>query len=150
MPTTDIGKFRLELGDTPAAYGLTPAQQTEFEQVALFNDEEVGYFLTEGGSVRSAVALAVDALTLRFARQYDTTIDGQSFQRSQIAAMLEKRSGVLSSQRAGIVTQYVTRIDANSDDISAEDTRAHGTAGNRTGTWDPCGYDLDPDHDIPS
>jgi hypothetical protein len=137
MPiTTDLDKFRLSLGDD--------------EATQLFNDDEAEYFLEAAGSIAGAVALAVDALTLRYARQYDTTIDGQSFQRSQIAAMLEKRSGVLSSQRAGIVTQYVTRIDANSDDISAEDTRAHGTAGNRTGTWDPCGYDLDPDHDIPA
>lgn len=134
---TDLAKFRLELGDTTSPPVLT--------------DEEAAYFLTAGGSVSAGIGLAVDALTLRYARQYDTTIDGQEFKRSQVAAMLEKRSQTLGSERAGAVTQYVTKQDAYSDDIPASDTRAPRSGGsNRASGWDPCGYDLDPDHDIPT
>jgi hypothetical protein len=139
MPiTTDLDKFRLQLGDD--------------EATQLYNDDEAAYFLEAAGTVDGAVAMAVDSLVLRYAREFDTTIDGQSFQRSQIAAMLEKRSLVLTSASASLSTAYVTRADAYSDTISAEVTRAHGGRGgtNRDSEFDPCGYDLDPDHDIPA
>lgn len=92
--TTDIDRFRLELGDTPAAYGiltdangdLTDEQQAEFEESALFNDEEIAYFLDgHPSSVLLAVAAACDALAARFARDVDIAEDGQSFKDSQIA-----------------------------------------------------------------
>ena len=84
--TTDLDRFRLELGDTPAAYGLTNAQTAEFEAVALLNDDEVGYFLAlHPASVLLAVAAACDALAARFARDVDITEDGQSFKDSQKA-----------------------------------------------------------------
>lgn len=93
--TTDIDKFRLELGDTPAAYGIVPtspattlsaAQQAEFEAAALFNDGEASYFLgLHPSSILLAVAAACDALAARFARDVDITEDGQSFKDSQKA-----------------------------------------------------------------
>jgi len=84
MPvTTSLDKFRLELGDTPAAYGLLPAQVTEFQAAALLNDDEVAYFLAaHPSSVLLAVAAACDALAARFAQDVDITEDGQSFKDS--------------------------------------------------------------------
>jgi len=84
--TTDLDRFRLELGDTPAAYGLTNTQTAEFNAAALFNDDECGYFLAlHPSSVLLAVAAACDALAARFARDVDITEDGQSFKDSQKA-----------------------------------------------------------------
>jgi hypothetical protein len=133
---TDIGQFRLEIGDTT--------------EPALFTDAEASYFLTAGGSVRLAVTRAVEALAVRFARAYDTTIDGQSFRRSQIAAALEKRAGVLAGSHGPVEVAYVTRIDGYSDDIPASDTRATHSTGRQRSSWDLCGYDLEPDRDIPA
>lgn len=74
---TDIGKFRLELGDTPASYGLTPAQPSEFEACALFNDDEVQYFLSKHPTnLLLSVADACDALAARFARAFDFEANG--------------------------------------------------------------------------
>jgi hypothetical protein len=137
MPiTSDLDKFRLALGDDAATQ--------------LFNDDEAEYFLESAGTVPAAVAAAVDALALRYARQYDTTIDGQTFRRSQVAAALERRAGVLAGSHAPITVSYVTRIDGYSDDIPASDTRATHSTGRRRSSWDLCGYDLDPDRDIPA
>jgi hypothetical protein len=136
--TTDLEIFRLELGDDdPAA--------------RLFTDDEANYLLASSPTIAAAIVRAIDVLVLRYARQYDVTVDGQSFSRSQVASMLEKRAELLTSTSAQVVeTAYVTRIDANSDDIGADDTRARRSSGNRSGSWEPCGYDLDdPDRDIP-
>ncbi len=87
MPiTTDTDRFRLELGDTPAAYGLAtprPTPDPEFQAAALLNDDEIAHFLASNpGSVLLAVAAACDALAARFAQDVDVTEDGQSFKDS--------------------------------------------------------------------
>lgn len=92
MPiTTDLDRFRLELGDTPAAYGLAaprPNPDAEFQAVALFNDDESNYFIARRpGNVLLAVADACDALATRFARAVDFSEDGQSFKPSSRSAM---------------------------------------------------------------
>jgi hypothetical protein len=57
--TTDLGKFRLELGDTD-------------ENAPLLNDDEANYFLAKHPTnLLLAVADACDALAARFARQVD-------------------------------------------------------------------------------
>ncbi len=102
MPiTTDIDRFRLELGDTPAAYGLTPDQVAEFEAAALFNDDEIAYFLaTNPTSVLSAVAAACDSLAARFAQEVDEAEDGQSFKLSQKATMYRKLADAFRARAA--------------------------------------------------
>lgn len=90
MPVaTNIDKFRLELGDTPAAHGLPlprPIPDPEFEAAALLNDDEISYFFAaHPSSVLLAVAAACDALAARFARTFDVDEDNQSFKRSQRA-----------------------------------------------------------------
>jgi hypothetical protein len=92
--------FRLELGDTPAAYDIRPVppattltagQDAEFQAVALFNDDEANYFIAQHPtSVLLAVAAACDALAARFAQDVDTTEDGQSFKDSQKADRYQK------------------------------------------------------------
>lgn len=126
---TDLDRFRLQLGDTNAAD-------------PLFNDDEAQHFIASTSSTAAAVAMAVDALTLRFAREYDVTVDGQSFNRSQIAQVLSKH-GERLQDTAGreVETMFVTRIDAYSDDVRADDTHPPIATD---------GYDLDEDHDIPS
>lgn len=83
--TTSIDKFRLELGDTPAAYGLTNTQLTEFNAAALLNDAEITYFLGKHPTnLLLAVADACDALAARFAKAIDFTAnDAKSFSASQ-------------------------------------------------------------------
>jgi hypothetical protein len=75
MPiTTDLDRFRLELGDTDA-------------DAALFNDDEASYFLDKHPTnVLLAVADACDALAARFAREFDfDSTKEKSFKRSQKA-----------------------------------------------------------------
>ena len=95
MPiTTALDKFRLELGDTPAAYGLAtprPDPDPEFQAAALLNDGEALYFIAaHPSSVLLAVAAACDSLAVRFAQEVDEAEDGQSFKNSQRSAMYEK------------------------------------------------------------
>ncbi len=101
--TTDLDRFRLELGDTPAAYGLLaprPDPDPEFQAVALFNDEEAAHFIdSHPSSLMLALAAACDSLAARFAQDVDTAEDGQSFKDSQkadrymkLAATFRKRA----------------------------------------------------------
>jgi hypothetical protein len=109
--TTDIDKFRLELGDIPAAYDIKPVppdttltqqQQEQFQAAALFNDDEATYFLTaHPTSVLLAVAAACDALAARFAQDVDTAEDGQSFKDSQKAERYQAMA-VRFRQRAAV------------------------------------------------
>ena len=73
MPiTTDLDKFRLELGDID-------------ENDPLLNDDEAGYFIEKHPTnLLLAVADAADALAARFAREFDfDTTSEKSFKRSQ-------------------------------------------------------------------
>lgn len=76
MPvTTDLEKFRLELGDLDADH-------------YLFTDDQANYYLgLYPSSVLLAVAAACDALAARFAADVDEAEDGQSFKNSQAAQM---------------------------------------------------------------
>lgn len=102
MPiTTALDKFRLELGDTPAAYGLLPAQEAEFQAAALLNDDECSYFLAaHPSSILLAVAAACDALAARFAQDVDTAEDGQSFKDSQKADRYMKMAATFRKRAA--------------------------------------------------
>ncbi len=72
--TTDLDKFRLELGDTNA-------------EDPLLQDDEAGYFIAKyPTSILLAVADAAEALAARFARDIDFAEDGQNFRASQMHA----------------------------------------------------------------
>ncbi len=89
MPiVTETDKFRLLLGDTPAAHGLPlprpvpPLPDPEFTAVAILNDQEIGYFLGLYTDVRLAVAAAADSLALRFSNAIKTfKVNDKSFER---------------------------------------------------------------------
>lgn len=109
MPvTTELDKFRLLLGDTPAAYGLEPDDLT-FQGVALLNDAEAQFFIDgQPGSILLAVADACDALAARFAQDVDTTEDGQSFKDSQKA---ERYAAMAARFRTRAVTETAASLD---------------------------------------
>ncbi len=102
--TSAASKFRLEIGDIPAAYGLSlprPDPDPEFAAVALFTEAEVAYFLAaHPSSVLLAVAAACDALAARFAQDVDTAEDGQSFKASQTSAMYVKLAATFRKRAA--------------------------------------------------
>lgn len=82
MPiTTNLDKFRLELGDVD-------------ETDPLLNDDEANYFLAKYDPVNilSSVADACEALAARFARQMDFSEDGQSFRASQQYAQFKAQA----------------------------------------------------------
>lgn len=105
MPvTTSLDKFRLELGDTPAAHGLAPPRPVpdpEFQALALLNDDEAQHFIgSHPSSVLLAVAAACDALAARFAQDVDTAEDGQSFKDSQKAERYMKMAATFRKRAA--------------------------------------------------
>lgn len=136
---TPLDEFRLLSGDREAT-------------APLFNDIEAQWFLDhQNGNVRLAVADSLEALAREYARKFDTTIDGQTFRLSQVAqAYLEQARQLRATAGQSLATSYVTRVDGYSDDIPASDTRSVHSRGRRRTSWDLCGYDLDPDRDIPA
>ncbi len=104
MPiTTDLDKFRLELGDHPTI------DLPEGEYVYLFDDDEAEYFIAQHpSSVLLAVAAACDALAARFAQDVDVTEDGQSFKDSaksvRYSAMAARFRARAQQDAAAVVT----------------------------------------------
>lgn len=114
MPvTTDLEKFRLELGDNDALN-------------RLFTDDEANYLLSaRGANILLAVADGCEILARRYAREFDFTANGEkSFKRSQkseaylkMAQELRLRAGA----GAGISTLTLTKVDGTSSDLSTRD-----------------------------
>ena len=102
--TTDLDKFRLELGDTPAAYGLMwprPEPDPEFQAAALFNDAEAQHFIdSHPSSLMLALAAACVSLATRFAKEVDVTEDGQAFKMSQPSPQYMKLAAVFRTRAA--------------------------------------------------
>ncbi len=98
----------------------------------LFDDAEVSALIAQYVDVRLAVAGGADILAVRFSggvRKFST--DGQTFERGSRSAGYEAlakrmREEVAAETDGAVTTQYVTKIDGYSDDISAEDTEAAG------------------------
>lgn len=129
MPvTTDLDKFRLEIGDTDST-------------APLFNDDEAEYFLDRrAGNVLQAAADACEALARKFARQFDFSEDGQSFKRSQMAAAYRQMAKDLRSRASGgVSTASFTRVDGYSEDIDARQGagQARPSGRVRQGYFDP-------------
>jgi hypothetical protein len=123
---TDLETFRLLLDDATGA---------------LFDDAAVASWLALYASdVRLAVAGAADVLALRFApgiRKFTT--DGQTFERGSRSAgyeaLAKRMREAVDSEDLGVTTAYITRIDGNSNDISAEDTGAELLDGTGRTAW---------------
>jgi hypothetical protein len=154
MPiTTDLDKFRLELGDHPTVD--TP----EADYVYLLNNDEAQYFIAKHPTnLLLAVADAADALAARFARQFDfATTSEKRFDLSQktehylaIGKRLRDRA-MLEGDSSGTATltavdgqivrvlratacRVTTTFEANdiptnaSGDVTVAVTRENGTA----------------------
>jgi hypothetical protein len=74
----DVGKLRLELGDTDYASGIKP-------NGAPFEDEELQFLIDQEGTVLAAAARACELLSVWYARAVDTTVGELSQSLSQIA-----------------------------------------------------------------
>ncbi len=96
MPiTTDLDRFRLELGDHPTV------DVPEGEYVYLFDDDEAQHFIdSHPSSLMLALAAACDSLAARFAKEFDVTEDGQSFKASQPAAQYLKLAATFRKRAA--------------------------------------------------
>ena len=126
--TSDRARVRLELGDTDSTR-------------ALFSDEELDDILAqEGDSVLGSAARACEILAVRFARDYDFSVDGASFKKGSIYKMYHEMARRLRAKATGSTTVMPTRKDGYSDDV-ASDTVITG-AGSRglldfdRGRWD--------------
>lgn len=113
---TDIEKVRLAIGDTDTTN-------------AIFKDAEITYFLTEESSnIANSALRACYAAAAKFARAYDFETDGQRFLRSQqYKAFLDliaqlKGEGATLATSSGMVSTALTKVDAYSEDLDAEDT----------------------------
>ena len=133
MPiTTDLDRFRLELGDHP-----TP-DVPEGAYVYLLNDDEAGYFIdARPGKLLLAVADACDSLARRFAREFDfDSTKEKSFKRSQKAEAYRKMAAELRERAkledgGGLSVIVTTRVDGYSDDLSTRDGAGQVAVGGR-------------------
>lgn len=132
MPITDdTDKIRLMIGDTDSADWL-------------LSDDEVDYFIDATSDLNVAAAAAAEAIAAKFARGYNFTTDGQSFNRServehymQLARNLDPanaRNGV-----GTITTAATTKVDGYSDDIDFQEGSGQSSATGRirAGYFDP-------------
>ncbi len=116
MPiTTDLDKFRLELGDTDP-------------DAPLLNDDEAQHFLDgRPASILLAVADACDALARKYAREYDFKANGdREFKRSQKSAMFRAQAKELRDRAnleagGGLSVLTTTRIDGYSEDLNTRE-----------------------------
>jgi hypothetical protein len=112
--TSTRDKLRLTIGDTN-------------EDSALFQDDELDYFLTaRADNILLAAADACDAAAAKFSQAYDFTTDAQSFQRSQQAAAYRAMAAQFRQRAGGIAVVTPTRVDGYSDDIANDDVGESG------------------------
>lgn len=114
--TSASDKVRLEIGDTDP------------NAVLFYNEEISVYLAARGDSVLITAADLCDAAATKFARGYDFTVDGQSFNRSQAVKAFQDRANQLRARATGLGTQAATRADGYSQDIAADEVSAAGTA----------------------
>ncbi len=108
-------KVRLELGDTTAG-------------AALFSDEELGVWIgNRADNVLLAAADACEALSRRYAADYNFSTDGQSFSRGQLADSYAKRAIELRERAgSGIEASPVTKVDGYTQTVTAADVNRTG------------------------
>jgi hypothetical protein len=87
-PTTDLGKVRLEIGDTDQGEGVKPSGGN-------YSDEELQVWLTREGNVMRAAAAACEALAVTWAREVDVRLGPRSESASQASAAFAKQAARL-------------------------------------------------------
>lgn len=106
--TSPIGEIRVLIGDTIEGEGVKPGGGN-------FSDDELAYFLAQGGSVRIGAALACESLAWQWNVHPDFAADGLQVKRNQVAQGWW-RAALRFRQQSGATSQTVTRRDAYSED----------------------------------
>jgi hypothetical protein len=129
--STDLDKVRLRIGDTDST-----------DQ--LLSDDEVNYFISIHSDLDVAAAACCEAIAALFARGYNFTTDGQSFNRSERVQHYMDLADRLdpSNSRSGagtIVTVATTKVDGYSDDVDYQEGSGQGVQNGRVrvGYWNP-------------
>lgn len=115
---TDRDMVRFRVGDTVENAGPLPGG-------ANFADAEIDALLAQEGSVYRAVAALYEALATRWATSVDAQIGPRREAYSQTAARYQSlakqhRDAYGHAPTTSMVSGFITRQDAYSDDISAE------------------------------
>ncbi len=115
--STDIGKLRLEIGDTEQGSGCKPDRTN-------FADEELQIWLDRESSVVGAVAASCEALARTWARLADLAIGPRRESLSQVADRYAKQANdIRELYGSGGVTfsAGVSRIDGYSEHASGDE-----------------------------
>jgi hypothetical protein len=121
--TANLDRVRLEIGDTD-------------EDRSLFTDEEINDLIVQEGAVYSSAARACEILAVRFARDFNFTADGASFQKASVAQMYATLAKRLRARGRGTTVVQTRRKDAYSDDINSDTAATGGTVDFDRGRFD--------------
>jgi len=80
---TDLDKIRFKIGDTVEDAGVLPGAGS----ATNFTDEEIGWILTDEGSINRTIAGLYEALATRWANYVDTQVGSRDEKLSQKAKM---------------------------------------------------------------
>lgn len=106
--TATRDRVRLNIGDTD-------------ENQALFNDAELDDIIVQETSENASTARCAEILALRFARQYDFSADGSSFDRSQMSEMYRALGKEFRAKADGSSVIQPIRQDGYSDDVKSNE-----------------------------
>lgn len=109
--TATRDRVRLNIGDTD-------------ENTALFDDAELDDIIVQETSENASTARCAEILALRFARQYDFSADGSSFDRSQMSERYDKLAKEYRAKSDGVTVTQIIRKDGYSDDIRSDEVNA--------------------------
>lgn len=90
----DIGKLRLEIGDTVIDIGVKPDETN-------FTDEELNYLLTEEGSIGRAAARACEILARMFAPLVDLAVGPQREKLGDVHDHWMEQAATLRAEHGG-------------------------------------------------
>lgn len=109
--TTDRNRVRLEIGDT------------EINR-ALFQDAEIDDLITQETTVLGASAKACEILAVRFARDFDFSADGASFDKAKVSEQYAKMGRRLRARARGSSIIPAQRIDGYSTTTGSDEVAA--------------------------
>ena len=106
---SDLSRLRVKVGDVDSSR-------------PLFDDDEMNEFLAQDTNISLAAALACDALSTQFARDYDFSADGASFKKGSVSSMYASRARQLRRAGRGTVAVPTRRKDGYSDDVKSDES----------------------------
>ena len=112
--TANRDRVRLEIGDVDS-------------NRPLFEDAELDDFLAQDTSVLLSAAHACDTLAVRFAREYNFSADGASFQKGTISGMYAAQARRLRNLADANRVMMPQRKDGYSQDIRSDEVNVVGS-----------------------